>query len=90
MIPRKIDILLKVIFSICLLIYISSWGLISIDPLLLRINSCIGIASCIYLIFFEKKSKKWGCWNSMTKIERIRVENNGPLYFDGVSNLNIN
>ena len=58
MITRKIDILLKVIFSLCLLIYLSSWGLISITPLLLRINSCIGIASGIYLIFFEKKSIK--------------------------------
>ena len=58
MITRKIDILLKVIFSLCLLIYLSSWGLISINPLLLRINSCIGIASGIYLIFFEKKINK--------------------------------
>ena len=58
MITRNIDILLKVIFSLCLLIYLSSWGLISINPLLLRINSCIGIASGIYLIFFEKKSIK--------------------------------
>ena len=56
MITRKIDILLKVIFSLCLLIYLSSWGLISINPLLLRINSCIGIASGIsFEFFFEKK-----------------------------------
>ena len=47
MITRKIDILLKVIFSLCLLIYLSSWGLISINPLLLRINSCImKLADC--------------------------------------------
>ena len=51
---KKLDILLKTVFSLCLLIYVSSWGLITIDPLLLRINACVGIACGIYLIFFNK------------------------------------
>ena len=57
MMTKKIDVFIKVLFSICLLVYICSWNLITIDPSLLRINSFIGIACSIYLIFFEKKAK---------------------------------